>query len=51
MVETEFVLCDKELIFKHNSNKLSSSRLKRLVAGISSQSPEFDPQSVLVRLW
>jgi len=50
VVETDFVLCDEELIFIHNTVKLSSSRFKRLVAGISPQRAGIDFQSVLVRL-
>ena len=50
MVETDFVLCHEELIFIHKTDKLSSSRLKRLVPGISPQRAGIDPQSVLVGL-
>ena len=50
MVETDFILCDEELIFIHNTDKISSSRLKRLVAGISPQPAGIDLHSVLVRL-
>jgi hypothetical protein len=50
VVETDFVLCHEELIFTNNTDKLSPSKLKRLVAGISPQSPGIDLQSVLVRL-
>jgi len=50
VVERYFVLCDEELIFIHNTDKLSSSRLKRLVAGVSPQWTRIDLQSVLVRL-
>jgi hypothetical protein len=50
VVETDFVLCDEELIFIHNTDKLSSSRLKRLVASVSPQPAGIDFRSVPVRL-